>query len=89
MKIELDDQLYAQLRDDAGRELRSVDDLAASYIRIGRTISQSPYFSEEDVARALPQYDPDIDEVPDAVYEAIRKRVPQSTEGRVLSSIID
>lgn len=41
------------------------------------------------IARELPQYDSDIGDVPEAAYEAIRSRVPQSTDGRVLSSIID
>lgn len=41
------------------------------------------------IAHALPQYEPDIGDIPENVYEAIRRRVPQSTEGRrILSSLI-
>lgn len=51
--IKFDDDLYAQLREDAERDIRTIQAQAAYYVRIGRAVCRSPFFSQDDIDRAL------------------------------------
>lgn len=51
--IKIDDELYEQAREDAAREKRSIAAQIAYYFEIGRAISRSPFFSQDDIDRAL------------------------------------
>lgn len=51
--IKVDDDIYNLIREDSEREQRSIAGQAEYYMRIGRAICRSPFFSQEDIDRAL------------------------------------